>query len=54
MEDSVPPHNNNADNTQGKQDVDQNRMCKKVKKAKFQPIFDQPQGKISFCLFQLQ
>ena len=50
MEDSVAPHNNNADNTQGQQDVeydvDQNRMWKKVQKAKFQPIFDQPQGKI--------
>ena len=56
--DSVAPHNNNAENTQEQQDVEydieKNRMWKKVQKAKFQPIFDQPQGKISFCHFQLQ
>ena len=56
--DSVAPHNNNADNTQEQQDVEydieKNRMWKKVQKAKFQPIFDQPHGKISFCHFQLQ
>ena len=54
MENSVASHNNNADNTQGQQDVDQNRMWKKVQKAKLQPIFDRSQSKISFCLFQLQ
>ena len=50
MEDSVAPHNNNADNTQGQQyveyNVDLNRMWKKVQNAKFQPIFDQFQRKI--------
>ena len=54
MEDSVASHNNNAGNTKGQQDVDQNRMCKKVQKVKLQPIFDRSQSKISFCLFQLQ
>ena len=54
MEDSVARHDNDADNTQGQQDVeynvDQNRLWKKILKAKFQPIFDQPQGKIVLVL----